>query len=360
MRITLVGPAYPWRGGIPLLVTELAHRLAAAGHTVVLQTWSSQGPARLLPAQDHPLRAPEAAAFPTADEPLSWRNPLHWLQRGRRIGRESDLVVLVHYASVQAPALAVLGLLAGRRARMVGICANVVPHEPRRGDRTLTAAVARVVAAVVVHTDTERAALRRITDRPVTVAALPPHLPDGAPHERPPGARHRLLFFGKVRPYKGLDVLLRAFARVDGVELDVVGEVYPGTPDPGSQAAALGLADRVRIHRGYLPAERIPELFATVDALVLPYRSATASQMVAFAFQHGVPAIVTRVGSFADDVRDGIDGFVCEPGDVGSLESAIRALYAPGRLDALRAAIAPADAEPSWTAYLAALTSEDP
>ena len=95
MRVTLIGPAFPWRGGIPLLTNELAHRLAAGGHTVHVRTWTRQGPVRLLPAELHPLATPEADVYPTVPEPLSWRNPRHWARTGRRAAAESDVVVLI-------------------------------------------------------------------------------------------------------------------------------------------------------------------------------------------------------------------------------------------------------------------------
>jgi glycosyltransferase involved in cell wall biosynthesis len=357
LRITLVGPAFPWRGGLPLLVTELAHRLTAAGHVVRLQTWSRQGPARLLPAQREPLAQPEATPYPAAADPLSWRNPTHWWRVGRRAAATSDLVVVTHYTTVQAPALWAVARTARRVARVVAICANAVPHEPRPGDRRITALLLRAVDAVVVHTAAERAALAAVTDRPVAVAALPPHLPDGAPRRRPAPEppRRRLLFFGKVRHYKGVDLLLRALARVDGVHLTVAGEHYPDAAGLGRLIRDLGLTDRVRVLPHYQPADRIPELFADADALVLPYRSATASQHVALANRHGVPTVVTRVGNFSDVVVDGVDGLVCAPGDVDDLHRALRTLYEPGRLAALRAGIQDPDSETVWKTYLETL-----
>lgn len=359
MRITLIGPAFPWRGGIPLLVTDLAHRLAAAGHPVTLRTWTRQGPARLLPAQRHPLPVPESGTYPTRAEPLSWRNPADWWRTGRRAAAESDVVVLVHYTTLQAPALAVIARAARPHARVVLICANAVPHEPRPGDGGLLALLAGSVHAIVVHTPAERAALAGLTDRPVLVAALPPHLPAGArcPAPNPGGPHRRLLFFGKIRPYKGLDLLLRAVARLPDVQLTVVGEVY-GRVLPAAIAGA-GVADRVQVLPGYLPAERIPELFAGVDALVLPYRTATASQLVALAHEHGLPVVATRVGNFPDTVTDGVDGLLCAPGEVADLERALRELYRPGRLAALRAGVRPCDPEPFWRDYLTALLPVD-
>jgi glycosyltransferase involved in cell wall biosynthesis len=354
MRILLVGPAFPWRGGLPLLVTDLAHRLTADGHEVAVQTWSCQGPARLLPTQR--LMAPEAAAFPTVRAPLSWRNPLHWWRVGRRASAY-DLVVVVHYLTLQAPALWAVTRVARRTARTVAICANVVPHEARRGDRVLTTLLVRAVDAAIAHTEAEREALRGLTDRPIAVAALPPHLPDGPPRPRPVDAppQRRLLFFGKVRRYKGLDVLLRALAAVDGIALTVAGEIYPDAADLPALVTHLGLEHRVQILRGYLPAAALPDLFASADALVLPYRSATASQHVALANRHGIPTVVTRVGNFPDEVDDGVDGLICAPDDVADLVRALRELYAPGRLQELRAGVRRGDDEAVWKTYLETL-----
>ena len=359
VRVTLIGPAFPWRGGIPLLVTDLAHRLAALGHDVRLRTWSEQGPARLLPAQRYPLSAPESGVYPTEPEPLSWRNPAHWWRAGRRAAAESDLVVLTYYTTVQAPALAAIARLSRRRAHVVVICANAVPHEARPGDRTLTALLMRSVHAVLVHTPAERAALAELTGRPVAVSALPPHLPTGVrrPGEVGDPPLRRLLFFGKVRHYKGVDILLRALARLDGVQLRIVGELYQDADRLRALITELGLADRVQLHAEYLPAEQIPRLFAEADALVLPYRTATASQLVALAHWHGLPTVVTRVGNFPDVVTDGVDGLLCTPGDLDDLVRALRELYRPGRLAALRAAVRPAESELVWRDYLQTLAA---
>jgi glycosyltransferase involved in cell wall biosynthesis len=357
MKITLIGPTFPWRGGIPLLTNELAYRLTAAGHTVQVRTWSRQGPARLLPAQRHPLAAPEASVYPTVQEPLSWRNPVHWWRAGRRSAVESDVVVLIFYTTIQAPALSTIARLARRRTRVVVICANAVPHESRPGDRTLMSWLMRSAGAALVHTPAERDALTQLTDLPIAVAPLPPHLPATARFasrpDRPPA--RRLLFFGKVRHYKGVDVLLQALTHVPDVELSIVGEFYEDVSQMRSLINRLGLAERVQVSPDYLPAGQIPELFTRFDALVLPYRTATASQHVALAHWHGLPVVATSVGNFPDTVRDGVDGLICSPDDVADLARALRALYEPGRLGQLRAGVRPADSEASWQRYLSTL-----
>ena len=133
-------------------------------------------------------------------------------------------------------------------------------------------------------------------------------------------AQCRLLFFGIVRPYKGLDVLLRALAQVPAhVTLTVAGEFWGGTEDTEKLIAALGLAGRVTLRPGYVPASDIPALFGAADALVLPYREATASQNALLAFAHGVPVITTTAGALADHVRNNVDALTCAPGDPDDL-----------------------------------------
>jgi glycosyltransferase involved in cell wall biosynthesis len=355
MRIALIGPAHPWRGGIPLHTAELAHRLAAVGHDVRICSWRSQGPARWLPTQRDRLTTPEAPPYPASTYPLDWRSPLSWWWVGRRLARQSDVVVLVSYTTVQAPALGLVGAVARRGARVIALCHNVLPHERHPADRWLTTLLLRTTDAVLVHSNQQHATLAALTNRPATVAALPPHLPTTGPRAEPRTAAHGLVFFGTIRHYKGLDVLLHALARVPDVKLTVVGEFRDGSDSVRELIARLGLTDRVTLRPGYLPAGQIADLFATADAVVLPYRAATASQHVALAHQHGVPVIATRVGNFPDMVTDGVDGLLCEPDDVDDLTRAIQRLYRPGQLAALRAAVLPADTEAHWREYLGTL-----
>jgi len=165
-----------------------------------------------------------------------------------------------------------------------------------------------------------------------------------------------LLFFGIVRPYKGLDVLLRALAQApEQVTLTVAGEFWGGTGETDRLIAALGLQDRVTLQPGYVPADQIPALFEAADALVLPYREATASQNVVLAFSYGVPVIATTAGALAEAVRDGVDGLTCAPGDVDDLARALTAISVPETAASLRSGVRAVDPEPYWAAYLKAL-----
>ncbi|WP_084962193.1 glycosyltransferase family 4 protein [Thermoactinospora rubra] len=350
MRIAVVGPTYPYKGGGAQHTTELAHRLAAAGHDVVIESWRAQYPSFLYPGQQT-ISEPEGEPYPRTRRLLDWRNPLGWAACGRRL-RPADLVVLAVLSPVQVPAY--LGILYGlrRRARTVALCHNVLPHERKPYDRPLMKALLGRVDAVLAHSEQQAELARGLTALPVRVAALPPHLPSTG--GRPSAAVHRrLLFFGIVRPYKGLDLLLRALP--ESVSLTVAGEFWGGLEETRRLIAELGIGDRVELRPGYVAAEEVPELFARADALVLPYRSATASQNVWLAHEHGVPVIATRVGALADHVTDGVDGLLVEPGDVAALREAIERFYRPGEPERLRSGVKAVDPDPFWRVYLDAL-----
>jgi len=380
MRIALVGPAHPYKGGGARHTTELAHRLAAAGHNVIIESWRAQYPARLYPGKQT-LDAPEARPYPRTHRRLAWNRPDGWAAEGRRL-RSADLVVFALLTPLQVPAyLAILAVL-GRgpaRPRTVVICHNVLPHERRTGDVALTRALLSHVDTVLVHSAEQAAEARQLVpDVPIVVARMPPHLPavsqvpvpggnggTGSPPVRggglggviPPGTTPcNLLFFGIVRPYKGLDVLLRALAQApEHVTLTVAGEFWGGTGETEKLIAALGLQNRVTLRPGYLPADQIPALFEAADALVLPYREATASQNVVLAFSYGVPVIATTAGALAEAVRDGVDGLTCAPGDVDDLARALTAISVPETAASLRSGVRAVDPEPYWAAYLRAL-----
>jgi glycosyltransferase involved in cell wall biosynthesis len=363
VRIAIVGPAFPYKGGGAHHTTELAHRLAAVGHDVTLESWKAQYPSFLYPGEQT-ISTPEGTPFPDTRHTLAWYRPDGWVRTGRRL-RSHDLVVLVVLSSVQVPAY--LGIAYGigngdAGPRVLALCHNVLPHERKPYDVPLMRRLLRRADGALVHSAQQAQLARDLApDTPVRTAVLPAHLPTPSVLDRPVSAdepSNHLLFFGMVRPYKGLDVLLRALAEIEKVSLTVAGEFWGGVDETRGLISSLGLDDRVELRPGYVPASDVPGLFAEADALVLPYRTATASQNVFMAYEHGVPVIATRAGTLADHVRDGIDGILCEPDDVASLTDALRRFYAPGEPARLRAGVKPIDAEPHWVTYLEQLLSQ--
>ena len=367
MRIALVGPAHPDKGGGARHTTELAHRLAAAGHDVVIASWRAQYPKRLYPGQQT-VDVAEGAPYPRTRRRLAWYRPDGWLAEGRRL-RSADLVIFVLITPLQVPAyltiMAGLGRGAGRPGpRTAVICHNVLPHERRPGDVPLVKALLNRAGTVITHSAAQAAQAKALTPgATVRTVALAPHLPTAGQHHhdteraRFPAPRQcRLLFFGIVRPYKGLDVLLRALARApEHVTLTVAGEFWTDITEMEYLVSELGLGSRVTLRPGYVPADRIPALFAAADALVMPYREATASQNALLAFAHGVPVITTTAGALAEAVRAGVDGLTCAPGDEEDLLRALRQISDPRMAGRLRAGIPAVDPEPPWAAYLQVL-----
>ncbi len=371
MKIALIGPAHPYKGGGARHTTELAHRLAAAGHDVVIESWRAQYPAWLYPGQQT-VDVAEGEPYRRTHRRLAWYRPDGWLAVSRRLS-SVDLVIFVLLTPLQVPPyLAILaGLALGpsrrpKRPRTAIIAHNVLPHERRPGDVALTGTLLSHVDTVITHSAGQAAQARELAPAAtVLTARIPPHLPvtDHQNHgtERtslPASAQCHLLFFGIVRPYKGLDVLLRALAGAPPhLTLTVAGEFWGGTEPTEQLIAELGLRDRVRLRPGYVPATEIPALFAAADALVMPYREATASQNALLAFAHGVPVITTTAGALAEAVRDGVDGLTCVPDDAEDLLRALIQISDPQTAQRLRAGITAVDPEPCWADYLRVLSA---
>ena len=357
MKIALVGPAHPYKGGGARHTTELAHRLADAGHDVIIESWRAQYPARLYPGQQT-VDVAEGAPYPRTRRRLAWYRPDGWLAEGRRL-RTADLVVFAYLTPLQAPPyLAIMSRLGGTKT--VVICHNVLPHERRPGDVPLTRALLSRADTVITHSAAQAAQARDLAPGATArTVAMPPHLPGYQGTERAglsAPATARLLFFGIVRPYKGLDVLLRALAQAPAhTTLTVAGEFWGGTTGTEKLIAELGLAGRVTLRPGYVPADQIPALFGAADALVMPYREATASQNALLAFAHGVPVITTTAGALAEAVRHGVDGLTCAPGDTEDLLRALIQISDPDTARRLRAGVRPVDPEPGWASYLRVL-----
>jgi glycosyltransferase involved in cell wall biosynthesis len=363
MNIAIVGPAHPYSGGSTQHTTELAHRLSAAGHQVSLQSWRSQFPTLLFPGQAT-VDEPEVPLFPDTARSLAWYRPDGWWLTARRLGRRFDALLLTVFTSIQVPAY--LTMAAAARAhgcRVIALCHNVLPHESHSFDKPLMRALLRQCDAVLVHSAEEAAVAASLARTSVEVAALPLHLPgcsqstSAAPAAAGPRpARYQLLFFGIVRHYKGLDLLLRALAGTKPeISLTVAGEIWADRTELLTLIAELQLGERVTLSDGYVAAEDIPAYFAEADALVLPYRSGTASQNALIALKFGIPVIATRAGAIAAAVADGVNGIVCATGDVAELTGAISHLYEPGVLERLQRGVRPPDTDSAWEQYIAAI-----
>jgi len=353
MRIAVVGPTHPIKGGIAQHTTVMAQQLARAGHQVEIVSWLRQYPRRLYPGEPT-VRTAEFHPFEPTRRGLSWNRPDSWIREALRL-RNSDLVIFAHVTPIQAPAYRLmLRVLSSGRARTIVVCHNVLPHERARYDEWLVRSLFGAADKVLVHTRAQAEIARHLTARPVLVAAIAPHAPEAfTPRQPERGVHHRLLFFGLVRPYKGLELLIEAMTKVDpAIRLRVAGEFWGGTERTERLLAERAVTGRVEILPGYRAAEEVPALFSDVDALVMPYLSATGSQGVATAFAFGVPVIVSTAGQLASDVHPDHDGLIFQAGDVADLASTITEFYRDDRPLRMRDNVRPVDAQPLWDRYL--------
>lgn len=355
VRITVVGPTHPFKGGIAQHTAVLARELSLRGHEVVVQNWRRQYPARFYPGQ-LTIDKPEFELHRPTRRNLSWNRPDSWWRVGRS-ARHGDLLVIAHVNPLQVlPYLVLLAAARGVGLKVV-LAHNVLPHERSWFDSFLVARLFGAADRIVTHSDAQKSLAQALSGTEAVMAPIAPFLPPGFVSALPlPGEHRRLLFFGLVRPYKGLDVALRALAMGPAdIELRVAGEFWGGTASTEALIDELQLRDRVELLPGYASAEMVPRLFADVDALVLPYRTATGSQGVWTAFQFGVPVLVTGAGRLPADVTEGVDGLVARPDDADSLAQTIREFYRPGVPEQMRAAVRPVDPAPYWDRYISEL-----
>lgn len=361
LRIAVVGPTHPHKGGVAAHTTMLAHHLTDAGHDVTLVSWSHLYPSRLRRAEGTvPAGVPEVPPYPRTVRALSWARPDTWVRVGRRL-RDVDAILVVHVMPPVVPAhLALLRAagavpgLPGPRPQSVVVCHNVLPHESHPGDAALMSLLFSRVDSTLVHSTEQARVAHDLGARRVSVADLPPHLPGGDPISRDArGGPTRLLALGLVREYKGIDVLLRAMRSVPDVTLTIAGEIWGANRGViGRLASDPALAGRVEIREGYVPADALASLLADHDVLALPYRSATASQNVVLGHAHGLPVLASDIAPFSQQVDDGVNGLLVPPEDERALAGALRRLGDPDVRRRLADGVKTPDLSAPWAHYL--------
>jgi glycosyltransferase involved in cell wall biosynthesis len=339
LRVVLIGPVYPYRGGIAHYTAMLARALAERHETLVI-SFQRQYPGWLYPGKSDrdPSQTPLRVEAEYTLDPL---DPRTWRRAARRaIEFGADLVVMQWWTTFWAPAF---GSLA-RRLRQAGmpvtfIIHNVLPHETRPWDRTLARWVLSPAASLVVQSSREQTRLRTLgLPAPVTLAPMPLFTGlSGLPVPRD-DARSRLglppdaavaLFFGVVRPYKGLACLLEAVALLRNagtpVQLLVVGQIWEGKDDYLRQIARLRLDELVTLDDRYIPDEELPALFGAADVFVAPYIDGTQSAALNTALAFGLPAVATQI--LVDGANPPDPGLVTVPSyDAPALATAILAV----------------------------------
>lgn len=347
MRIALIGPVYPYRGGIAHYTTELYRVLRGHDHEVLMVSFKRQYPRWLYPGGND--RDPSESPF-IIKEACYWIdsvNPFTWLTTLWRIRQyRPDLLVVQWWTTFLAPCFLTLLYLyrqVSSWSPVLAFCHNVLPHETSWWDSILTKAVLSLPTHHIVHSQEDKNRLLRLVPYAVVrVVEFPPYHAFASLICERAQARYMLgldqecpvlLFFGFVRPYKGLEYLIRAVHHVRRyipIHLLIVGEFWENKRRYLRQIEELGLSQYVTIVDRYVRNEEIGIYFGAANVVVLPYLETSQSAVLKIAFAMGVPVIASDVGGLRESVRDGVNGLLVRPGDSASLAYAILRYFRDG------------------------------
>lgn len=334
-KILLLGPIYPYKGGISHY-TGLMYRELAKRHDVEMISYKMQYPKFLFHKEQRDY-SNDSFKIEGAKYLLHTANPFNIVRTARYIKRRKpDLVVIQWWHPYFAPCYFLLTRFMGRQ-NVVFVCHNVFPHERFPMDKALTRLALSGGSHYIVHAAEEAEELTKIQPHPDYVVTPHPTYnafcfegmrKEQAREKLHIGAEERiLLFFGYVREYKGLKYLLRAIPKIcredDKVRLWVVGEFGADREEYLELIRGLGIEDRVRVQDAYTPDREVEKYFAAADLVVLPYTSATQSGIVQIAYGFTKPVVVTNVGGLPDVVKDGETGYIVEPGKPQAIAEAV-------------------------------------
>jgi len=327
VRITLIGPAYPLRGGIAHHTFLLHQELIQRGHAVQVISFSRLYPKFLFPGKrmtDESQLKLDVGAHQVLDS----LNPRSWLTTFSLISRfHPDLIVIEWWSPAVAPAIGTLVRLLRRAGRPIVMeCHNVFPHERTPVDFFLVDYALGSVDNFITHSEQDRRlVLATWPGKSVKIVPLPvPEVFFDSSSSARDG--RKILFFGVIRPYKGLDVLLRAMALLVAkvqCSLLVAGEFYELETKYLQLITDYKLEKNVKLENRYIPNEEIAALFRDADVLILPYLSATQSGVVRMALATGLPMIASRVGGLSEVVTENVNGLLFPPGNADALADAL-------------------------------------
>jgi len=342
-KVIIIGPAWPLRGGLASFDERLARQFTEQGFDTRIYTFSLQYPDFLFPGttQYSSEPAPDGISIKVCINSI---NPLNWLKVGNELRRlKPDLVIVRYWIPLMGPCLGTILRLIKKNqvSKVICIADNIIPHEKRPGDKPFTTYFIQPVDAFITMSEKVRNDLYQFTSKPAqqVVHPLYDNFGDAVPKKE---ARQKLmlpenekiiLFFGFIRKYKGLDILLEAMTderiRRSDIKLLIAGEYYEDRKEYDDLIAKLGLAPHLIQRTDFIPDSQVGYYLSAADFVIQPYRNATQSGVTPLAYHFEKPMLVTNVGGLPDLVPDGKVGIVTEP-DPAAIASGILQLYELG------------------------------
>ncbi len=332
-NVVLIGPAHPLRGGLSTFNERMARQWKAEGCNIIIYTFSLQYPGFLFPGKSQFSDDPKPDDLDIRVK-INSVNPFNWWKIGREIRKmKPDLVILRYWIPFMGPCLGSIARLVRKNkfTKVVAITDNVIPHEKRIGDKMFTRYFLKSVDGFVTMSKAVLEELKQfVPAKPKKFTPHPLYDNFGEKLNREnalerigldPEFRY-ILFFGFIRKYKGLDLLLDAFAderfRTMKIRLIIAGEYYTDSQPYQEQINRLGLGEFIIEKNDFIPNDEVANYFCASDLVVQPYWDATQSGVTQIAYHFEIPMIVTNVAGLPENVPDGKVGFVVgrNPSDV--------------------------------------------
>lgn len=329
--IVIIGPAHPLRGGLATFNQRLAKQFNDEGHSCSLYSFSLQYPSFLFPGKtqysDEP--APENLNIFSCINSI---NPFNWIKTGNRLKKEKpDIIVVRYWLPFMGPALGTIlrRVKKNKHTKIICIADNIIPHEKRPGDKAFTRYFLKACDAFITMSDKVMTDLRLFQkNKPAQLVTHPLYDNFGAIISKQEARQHLhlplrekiILFFGFIRKYKGLDLLLDAVSvlKKSGtdaahIKLLVAGEFYEDEKPYQEQIEKLGIQDNLILRTNFIPDSEVKYYLCAADAVIQPYRSATQSGVTPLAYHFEKPMVVTNVGGLPALVPDEKVGLVTRP-----------------------------------------------
>ena len=349
MRIVILGTSWPYRGGLAAFNERLARQFMKEGHEVEIVTFTMQYPDFLFPGKTQYSDDPRPADL-TISRRMNSINPFSWFNSARAINKlRPDILIIKFWIPLMAPCLGTIARLVRRKGtKVISILDNVIPHEPKPWDSVLIRYFIRSVDRFVAMSESVRQDCLKFLPQhhtsnithPTSPVSLSPHplydnfgqavaKAEARQALNLPQDKTILLFFGFIRDYKGLDLLMRAYAKtihqtsnIQHPLLVVAGEFYNNGQLYKDLEKELQLEGTIAWRTDFIPDDKVRYYFSAADLIVQPYKSATQSGVTQIAYHFNKPMLVTNVGGLAEIVPDGKVGYVC-PVDEDAIAKAL-------------------------------------
>ena len=342
-KLIVIGPAWPLRGGLASFDERLAREFIGMGYDTTIYTFSLQYPEFLFPGTTQYSTEPAPTDL-SIKVCINSVNPLNWLQIGNELKKIApDLIIVRYWLPLMGPCLGTIlrKVKKNRKTKIICIADNIIPHEHRPGDTPFTKYFVKPIDAVVTMSEKVKSDLLLFSTKPAKRIVHPLYdnfgegLSKQAAREKLnlPEKEKIILFFGFIRKYKGLDLLLEAMndsrIRKAGIKLLVAGEFYDSRTEYDAIIDRLDLSSQLILRTDFIADSEVRYYLSAADFVIQPYKNATQSGVTPLAYHFEKPMLVTNVGGLPDLVPDGKVGVITEP-DPESIASGILRLYELG------------------------------